>query len=349
MHSRRITQHASLLTIVLRLLDAVGIVGAAYLAAWLVDGVAGHSTLAAAVSAAVLYFVAAEVTGLYRSWHGVSGERELLCAVGNLGARRSGAVDRRLLLATCSSTATRELTRSRNRRPGSSLRRSASSRPARHCGSISAACAARVATSAAWRSSAARRSAFNWPATSSERRGADCGPSASSTIDRPSVARRCRPTWRRASATSTISSQQARDGRVHMIYITLPLRAENRIKSVLAPPGRHDGVGLSRARFLRLRVAALALDQRRRLAGGQRVRESVLRRRRHGQTHARRRRRQHCLWSSRRLPMAVRRRGGQALVARPGLLPAEALRPRRSADRRLEVPQHARLRERRRS
>ena len=71
----------------------------------------------------------------------------------------------------------------------------------------------------------------------------------------------------------------ARAGFIDRIYITFPMRAEDRIRGVLGQAGRHDRQRLYRARLLRLSDAALALDRYRRPAGGQRVRKPALRRR----------------------------------------------------------------------
>lgn len=232
MQARRITQHASLLTIVLRLCDSVAIVGAAYLAATLVGGTAGHSTLAAAVSAAVLYFLAAEVTGLYRSWHGVSGERELLCAAGTWA----------LVVPVLSvvgfscdllNTATAELT---------------------HAGIVAWFVAAPLVVVTA--RAALRLYQRRIRAKGRNVRGlaivgcTEIGFQLARNIEKaPWSGLRTvgffddRPALRRAAMPADVAAcvgnvddlvAQARDGRVHMIYITLPLRAENRIKAVLA-------------------------------------------------------------------------------------------------------------------
>jgi putative colanic acid biosynthesis UDP-glucose lipid carrier transferase len=77
---RRITQHASLLSIILRVSDITGIVAGLYLAAALCGvRVQSHGLLAAA-SALAIFNLWAEISGLYRSWHGVPLKRELLCA-----------------------------------------------------------------------------------------------------------------------------------------------------------------------------------------------------------------------------------------------------------------------------
>ena len=64
---------------------------------------------------------------------------------------------------------------------------------------------------------------------------------------------------------------KAQAGQVHRIYITLPMRAEARIRSLLNKLADSTASVLYRARLLRLRVAALALDRYRRPAGRQRL------------------------------------------------------------------------------
>ena len=79
MSSRRIQYSSSLLDIGLRIADMVGIVGSIYFVAWLQCITAGSNCLLAAAAGVIIFSLAAEITGLYRSWHGVSGDRELLC------------------------------------------------------------------------------------------------------------------------------------------------------------------------------------------------------------------------------------------------------------------------------
>lgn len=232
MQQRRITQHASLLTIVLRALDAVGIVGGLYAAERIAGGAVGPSATAAALSAVALYFLAAEVTGLYRSWHGVSGERELLCAAATWAVTLPamlvvgfafGLLDRAaaelthfgalawFLLAPAAVAAGRTALRLYQRR----LR--AKGRNVR--GLAIVGCTeigfqlARNIERAPW--SGLRTVGFY--------------------DDRPGE-RRLKMPDDVVGCVGKIDDlvAAARDGRVHMIYITLPLRAENRIKNVLA-------------------------------------------------------------------------------------------------------------------
>lgn len=78
---RRIHQHWSVVAIVHRVLDAVAILGAIALAMRWEPPPAGELCLAAGAIAVIAYYLIAEVSGLYRSWRGVSTELEMLCAV----------------------------------------------------------------------------------------------------------------------------------------------------------------------------------------------------------------------------------------------------------------------------
>lgn len=232
MQSRRITQHASLLTIILRALDAVGIVGGLWLAERAVGVEAGPSAAAAALTAVALYFLAAEITGLYRSWHGVSGDRELLCAgvtwcvavpvlcvVGfafDLLDRAAAEMTHVGVLAwfitapfaVVGMRTLLRLYQRRIRRKGKNVRGLAIV----GCTEIGFQLARNIER-APW--SGLRTVGF--------------------FDDRPADRRAPLPTDVAACVGNVDDLlEQARDGRVHMIYITLPLRAENRIKSVLA-------------------------------------------------------------------------------------------------------------------
>lgn len=88
MSQRRIHQSSSLLDIGLRITDTVGIVGSVYLVAWFQGTAASNHGLLAAAAGVIVFSFVAEITGLYRSWHGVSGDRELLCT----GVTWAGAV-----------------------------------------------------------------------------------------------------------------------------------------------------------------------------------------------------------------------------------------------------------------
>jgi len=65
--------------IVLRLGDTLGMVLAAYVACAVIGVAFNQPVVLASASAIVVFSLVAEITGLYRSWHGVPGDRELLC------------------------------------------------------------------------------------------------------------------------------------------------------------------------------------------------------------------------------------------------------------------------------
>lgn len=232
MQARRIHQHTSLLAVILRFLDAAGIVVGLYLAAALCGANVGQAAAAAAASAVVAFFLAAEVTGLYRSWHGVSGDRELICAALNWAV----AVPALLLLGFATDMLTpvvNELT---------------------HSGALAwllTAPATIAASRAALRLYQRRRRARGHNVRGLAIVGCtEIGFQLARNIDKaPWSGLRTvgffddRPAERRAAMPADVAScvgnidellRQAADGRVHMIYITLPLRAENRIKSVLS-------------------------------------------------------------------------------------------------------------------
>jgi putative colanic acid biosynthesis UDP-glucose lipid carrier transferase len=231
MQSRRITQHASLLAVILRALDAASILGGAYLASVLVDAQFGPSARAAALSAAALYFLVAEITGLYRSWHGVTADRELLCGVltwagvvptmlvagyafnlldaSEAELTRRGALLWFMLAPLCivAARSALRLYQRRQRRKGKNVRGLAIV----GCTEIGFQLARNIERSP-W--SGLRTVGF--------------------FDDRPADRRDVMPNDVGACVGNIDDLvQQARDGKVHMIYLTLPLRAENRIKSVL--------------------------------------------------------------------------------------------------------------------
>ena len=178
-----------------------------------------------------MYCLTAEITGLYRSWHGVTVDRELLCAVGTwclvvpvllvvgFSLDLLGAADAELtrvgalawfVLAPLTIVAARGLFRlyqSRQRRRGKNVRGLAIV----GCTEIGFQLARNIEKSP-W--SGLRTVGF--------------------FDDRPAERRDALPSDV-AACVGNIDDlvEQARDGRVHMIYLTLPLRAENRIKSVL--------------------------------------------------------------------------------------------------------------------
>ena len=231
MQGRRIQPHASLLGVILRLCDVAGIVAGLAAAARLAGFDAWQVDYGAAAAAVAAFYLAAEITGLYRSWHGVSADRELLCAVVTWGltvpavallgyfvdlfATAEGPAARRLfacwmLTSPASIVALRCAFRAhqrRQRRRGRNVRGLAIV----GCTDIGFQLARNIEGSP-W--SGLRTVGF--------------------FDDRPADRRSVMPDDV-AACVGNIDEllRQAADGRVHMIYITLPLRAENRIKSVL--------------------------------------------------------------------------------------------------------------------
>lgn len=80
--ARRIQQHWSVREVVYRLTDALGILAALELALQAAHAEAAETTMRAAAASIVLYYVVAEISGMFRNWRGVSADREALCAVG---------------------------------------------------------------------------------------------------------------------------------------------------------------------------------------------------------------------------------------------------------------------------
>ena len=232
MQSRRITQHVSLLGIILRLTDIAGIIVGLYAAAAIVGAAPSQACGIAVVAAIALFHLLSEVTGLYRSWHGVSADRELLCALltwglavpvlfvlgylfNSLDGLTSALTQRGVLiwvvLAPVAIIALRcgfRLYQRRQRARGRNVRGLAIV----GCTEIGFQLARNI-DRAPW--SGLRTVGF--------------------FDDRPEDRRQQLPSDV-AACVGNIEElvRQAADGRVHMIYITLPLRAENRIKSVLS-------------------------------------------------------------------------------------------------------------------
>ncbi len=79
--SQHIRSTTSLLDIVLRLVDTTSIVGTLVLVTMLFNLHGGQTVFLAEVSAVVIYYLVAEITGLFRSWHATPLSRELSCGV----------------------------------------------------------------------------------------------------------------------------------------------------------------------------------------------------------------------------------------------------------------------------
>jgi putative colanic acid biosysnthesis UDP-glucose lipid carrier transferase len=108
--ARRIHQQFSVVGSVYRLADAASVAGGLSFAVWAARSLQSDYVLAGAVAIIVHYFVA-EIGGMYRSWRGVSGNREAVAAIstwlvafvllGGIGFASGGLVEiPRLLLGT---------------------------------------------------------------------------------------------------------------------------------------------------------------------------------------------------------------------------------------------------------
>jgi putative colanic acid biosysnthesis UDP-glucose lipid carrier transferase len=78
--ARRIRQPISVMGSLFRLVDAAAIAAGLCFAAWLFGRLPQHDIVAGAI-AITAHLLIAEFTGLYRSWRGVSNEREVLCTL----------------------------------------------------------------------------------------------------------------------------------------------------------------------------------------------------------------------------------------------------------------------------
>jgi putative colanic acid biosynthesis UDP-glucose lipid carrier transferase len=78
--ARNIRQTISVMGSLFRLADAAAIGAGLTIAAWIFGRVPQHDIVAGAIAIAA-HLLIAEFTGLYRSWRGVSGEREVFCTV----------------------------------------------------------------------------------------------------------------------------------------------------------------------------------------------------------------------------------------------------------------------------
>lgn len=65
--------------VVHRLADTLGIMSGLIVALWLVDQTPNEASLLAGAAATIFFFVASELTGMYRNWRGTPAEREFAC------------------------------------------------------------------------------------------------------------------------------------------------------------------------------------------------------------------------------------------------------------------------------
>lgn len=78
--ARRIRQPISVTGSLFRLVDALAIASGLAIASWIFGRLPQHELVAGSI-AIVAHLLIAEITGLYRSWRGVSNEREVLCTL----------------------------------------------------------------------------------------------------------------------------------------------------------------------------------------------------------------------------------------------------------------------------
>jgi putative colanic acid biosysnthesis UDP-glucose lipid carrier transferase len=231
----RIHQFRSFLDVVPRLTDTIGIGGSLLLlgARGLRPG--GEDLWLAAITAVIVYYLTAEVTGLFRSWHGAAAEREVGCATLTWGLSVP------ILLAIGFLTGKLgaghdELSR------GGLLRWFLLASAAIAAGRIAYRMALRGVRKQGWNTRGFAIVGAN-----------ELGFQLARNIEgSPQMGLKLvgffddRPPERRATIPGDVGTcvgnlddllAQARDCRVHMIYITLPLRAEHRIKSVLSRLG----------------------------------------------------------------------------------------------------------------
>ena len=227
----RIQPFHSALDVIPRLTDTIAIVGSLLLLARGI-GTPGADLRLAAVLAVIVYYIAGEVTGLFRSWHGTAAEREVgraaltwlltvpvLLAIGFwTGALGSGQG---------------ELSR------GGLVRWFLLALPAIAGGRIGFRMALRGFRRRGWNTrgfAIVGATELGFQLARNIESSPQMGLKLVGFFDD-------RPPERRAKIPGDVGHcignlddllAQARDGRVHMIYITLPLRAEQRIKSVLS-------------------------------------------------------------------------------------------------------------------
>lgn len=228
----RIQPFRSALDVVPRLTDTIAIVGSLVVVGMGAPHRHSEDFWLAAVLAVIVYYIAAELTGLFRGWHGIAAEREVSSAfltwlvtipvflavgfwVGIVGSGHGelsrGALVRWFLLAPAAIAA----------------------------GRLGFRAAMRTVRRRGWNSRGfaivgANELGFQLA------RNIESSPAMGLKLigffdDRPPE-RRAKIPGDVGTCTGNLDDLllQAREGKVHMIYITLPLRAEQRVKSVLA-------------------------------------------------------------------------------------------------------------------
>jgi putative colanic acid biosynthesis UDP-glucose lipid carrier transferase len=232
LQTARIHQSRSAFDVVVRLTDMTGIVGSLMLIGTSASRSFGEEIWLAAIMAVAVYYLAAEVTGLFRSWQGVSAEREVACAA------LTWCLTVPALLTLGLLSGKLEIIQTALSRGG--LLRWFILVPA-------VIAAERMICRLVLRG--LRK--HGWNTRGFAIVGAnELGFQLARNIEgSPQMGLKLvgffddRPAERRGAVPSDVGAclgnldellEQTRDGRVHMIYITLPLRAEQRIKNVLA-------------------------------------------------------------------------------------------------------------------
>src|SRR5262249_51416882 len=83
--ARRIHQQFSILGSLYRLADAMSVAGGLGLAVWTIGNPRADYLLPGA-AAIIVHYLVAEIGGMYRSWRGVSGDREAIAALSTWAA-----------------------------------------------------------------------------------------------------------------------------------------------------------------------------------------------------------------------------------------------------------------------
>ena len=79
---KQIHQHTSLVVVLHRLLDALALVWALIVVSRLAPAGDGLPKMLSGTAAVIIYWLVSEFTGMYRNWRGVSSMREIMCALG---------------------------------------------------------------------------------------------------------------------------------------------------------------------------------------------------------------------------------------------------------------------------
>ncbi len=228
----RIQQFRSILDVVPRLTDTIAIVVSLISLGTHASPAHGEQFWPVAILAVIVYYIAAEVTGLFRSWQGVAAEREVTCAA------LTWLLTIPVLLAVAFWMGIIESQHGGLSR-GGLLRWFLLAPAVIAAGRIGVRMVLRFARKRGWNSR-------GFAIVGANELGFQLARNIEGT---PEMGLKLigffddRPPERRAEIPGDVGTcvgnlgdllRQAREGHVHMIYITLPLRAEQRVKSVLA-------------------------------------------------------------------------------------------------------------------